>query len=64
VGEKCEGQKGDQGYTEEVEEDECRILPAEIEAGDQEVVVAIKNAQQQDVGDNIPLRGRIGQIGM
>jgi hypothetical protein len=59
-GDEHYGKKEDAGQTKQVEAEEKHIAPAKIEAGDQQIIIAIKNAQQQNVGDDIPLRGRIG----
>jgi hypothetical protein len=57
-------EEGDDGEGEEVEGEEEQVFAAEIESGDEEVVVGIKNAQHEDIGDDVALCGRVGQIGV
>jgi len=63
VGAEKLGQEGDKGETTEVEESEERIFPAEVQAGDGSIEVTIKGAQEQCIGDQVPLGGGIGQVG-
>ena len=62
AGEEQGGKRKEQGEAEQVAADERDVFPEEIKAGDQEIIISIKNAQQQDIGNDIPLRGRIGEI--
>ena len=58
------GQEGDEAKGEEVEGEEGQVFTKEIKSGDEEVVVSIKSAQHEDIGDDVALCGRVGQIGV
>lgn len=64
AGDEGAGQEGDEAKGEEVKGKEEQVFAEKIESGDEEVVVGIKNAQHEDIGDDVALCGRVGQIGV